>query len=346
LRESYLKKGDLLLDRNPLARKVLAGNTIITNDVAVETGLQYPAEALEEGIGSMLSAPLHGKIKPLGVVRAYSTKRNHFTQDDADFITAIASQGSIAIENALAYRELSKLDEMESKFVLTVTHELRSPTSVVRSLLRTLLGGYAGALSEPQRDLVSRASRRADFLQTLTDDLLELAAGKSNLGDGAPVPVELAPVVERVASRFEPLAREKGVTLEWQCGGRERPLTVLATDDVLDRIVNNLVSNAVKYTLSGGRVDVSLSPFDGSAVLTVADTGIGIPDDSLPHLFEEFYRAPNARAEEKEGTGLGLAITRDLVEKYGGHISVQSAVRRGTTFTVTFPLAKEQKDSA
>ncbi len=342
LSDAYVKKGDLLLDQNPLAREVLAGKTIITNAVMGEMGLQYPSEALAEGICSMLSAPLHSKKQLLGLIRAYSIERDHFTPDDAEFLTAIASQGSVAIENALAYQELSRLDEMKSSFTVTVTHELRSPVSVVRSLLRTLTGGYAGALSEGQNDLATRALRRADFLQTLIDDLLDLAAGKSEMvAREERVVVRLDEVVPSVVQRFESAAREKQIDLRWRCASGDQPTTISATNEGIDRIVNNLVSNAIKYTPAGGRVSVTLGHIDGKAQLEVADTGIGIPEDSLLHLFEEFYRAPNAKAQEKEGTGLGLAITKDLVTRYDGHIGVRSELGHGTTFIVTFPTVVE-----
>jgi signal transduction histidine kinase len=341
LSEAYVKKGDLLLDRNPLAREVLAGKTVTSNDVTVETGLQYRPEALAEGICSMLSAPLPGKKRVLGLVRAYSTERNHFTSDDAAFLSAIAGQGSTAIENALAYQQLSQLDEMKSKFVLTATHELRSPVGVVRSLLRTITGGYAGSLTEEQRDLIARASRRADFLQTLIDDLLDLAAGKSE--PGTPETLEIVvldQVVERIVARFESEAREKSVRLEWHSEASGQPITISATNDGVDRIVNNLVSNAVKYTPAGGQVSVSLGRVAGDWVLRIKDSGIGIPEEALPHLFEEFYRAPNARSQEKQGTGLGLAISKDLVTRFHGQIRVQSRLGQGTTFEVTFPVVE------
>ena len=102
-----------------------------------------------------------------------------------------------------------------------------------------------------------------------------------------------------------------------------------------------MVSNAVKYTPSGGRVSVHLYCVQGEACLEVSDTGIGIPEESLPHLFEEFYRAPNAKVREKEGTGLGLAITKDWVTRYGGRIVVQSQVGEGTKFSVTWPTTKD-----
>lgn len=178
LSQKYVQKGDLILERNPLARQVLAGQTIIIEDVRTDTRLQYPSEAEAEGIRSMLTVRLRGKGTPLGVIRAYSTEPGHFAEDDATFLLAIANQGSLAIENAMAYQTLGQLDEMKSKFVLMVTHELRSPVSVVRSLLRTILGGYTGALNEQQNEIVSRALHRADYLQTLIDDLLDLVAGQ------------------------------------------------------------------------------------------------------------------------------------------------------------------------
>ena len=342
LSEAYVQKGDLVLEHNPLAREVLAGKVIAIGDVTTNGRLQYPAHAIAEGIRSMLSAPLLGKRGSLGLIRAYSIDLDHFTEDDAKFLAAIASQGSVAIENALAYQELSRLDEMKSKFTLMVTHELRSPVSVVRSLLRTITGGYAGALTDAQLDIVTRALRRADFLQTLIDDLLDLAAGKSEMvAREERVVVRLEEVVPRVVQRFEPAAREKQIDLQWRCECGDQPTTISATNEGIDRVVNNLVSNAVKYTPAGGRVSVTLGHSDGKARLEVADTGIGVPEDALPHLFEEFYRAPNAKAQEKEGTGLGLAITRDLVTRYNGHIGVRSQLGHGTTFSITFPTVVE-----
>jgi signal transduction histidine kinase len=339
LSESYVKKGDLVVAQNPLVREVLAGRIIAVADVHTDKRLQYRAQAMTEGIYSMLSAPLHGKQGPLGLIRAYSAELNHFTEADASFLGAMASEGSLAIENAMAYRALGQLDEMKSKFVLMVTHELRSPVGVIRSLLRTMTAGYTGTLSEEQRDIIRRALHRADFLQALIDDLLDLAAGKNEMGlkeeRGA---VRLDEILRQVVERHETAARENHIALEYRPPeGRE--VTVIAGSEGLDRVFNNLISNAVKYTPEGGRISVKLNLEGGSARVEVSDTGIGIPEESLDRLYEEFYRAPNAKAQVKEGTGLGLAITKDLVTRYGGQISVQSTLGKGTTFVVTLPLA-------
>ena len=121
----------------------------------------------------------------------------------------------------------------------------------------------------------------------------------------------------------------------------EAPLFVSASEEEIDRAVNNLVSNAVKYTQEGGEVAITLRAQEGSARLEVADSGIGIPEEALDHLFEEFYRAPNAKAQVKQGTGLGLVITKDIVTRYGGTIRVESAVGKGTRFTVVLPLVPD-----
>lgn len=346
LSDSYIQKGDLVLEYNPLAREVLAGKTITVGDMAHEERLQYGTQALEEGIRSTLSTRLQGRREVLGMIRAYSTESSHFTEGDVSFLNAIANQGSLAIENAMAFRALEEMDETKSKFMLTITHELRSPISVVRSLLYTITSGYAGEPTEQQADIIKRALQRVDFLQTLIDDLLDLASGKSEPIDaGTWVDLPLVEAVGRVITRFEMSAKEKQIELNWQCKPSDSPLIVSATNEEIDRILNNLVSNAIKYTPNRGTVTVTLECIEGYAHLKVIDTGIGIPDEAQARLFEEFYRAPNAKAQVKEGTGLGLAITKNLVTRFGGRISVKSKVGEGTEIIVIFPIAAREDPS-
>jgi len=339
LSQEYLNKGPVEIDSNPLAQEVLAGKVVNIPDAPNSPMLQYPEEARLEGIRSMLSTPLPGKDGPLGILRAYAQETNRFTPDDEAFLSAIAAQGSIAIENALAYRAVEALDEVKSQFVRMVTHELRSPVSVIRSLLRTVSGGFAGEVSEQQRDILERVSRRAEFLQGLIDDLLDLAAGKTDVKIQARLePVALSSVVLKVVRRYELSAREKELELEWVEESPCKTVRVLATPESLDRVFNNLVSNAVKYTPSGGRVTVSMACTQEEARITVADTGIGIPPEAMEHLFEEFYRATNAKEMEREGTGLGLTIVKDTITRLGGQIAVDSTPDTGSRFTVTLPI--------
>ncbi len=347
LSQAYLQKGPVDAVANPLAREVLSGKVVNIPEVLESPLLQYPEEARQEGIRSMLSAPLIGKSGPLGILRAYAVEPNRFTEDDEAFLAAIAAQGSIAIENALTYHAVEELDATKTNFIRTVTHELRSPVSVTQSLLRTLTAGYAGAISPQQKDILARATRRVEFLQKLIDDLLDLAAGKSDIKALTDIkPVDLLPCVEKVVRRFEVAAREKGLNLNLQIDCQAGQPVVNATPDGLDRIFDNLLSNAIKYTPSGGSVSVSVSCPDSEVLITVADTGIGIPEEAQEHIFEEFYRAPNAREIEHEGTGLGLTIVKDLLSRFGGRIALQSEPGKGSRFIVTLTRVNAQSSES
>ena len=338
LSERYRDKAPIEVARARLDQEALSGKTVLVPDTAHDDRLRYPDKVGAEGIRTILSAPIIGKTGPIGVLRAYGGATHHFTEDDAAFLGAIAAQGAVAIENAQAYQMLEDLDESKSQFVRIVTHELRSPVQVVISLLNVLDRGYVGDLNEKQADLVGRARRRIEFLQTLIDDLLDLAAGKADvLATTERGLVSLSEVLGEVQSRYEARAQEKGLAL--QAEYPDENLTVWGDRAELDRMLNNLVSNAVKYT-ARGEVRLSLERNLGSARIVVSDSGIGIPDDALPDLFQEFFRAKNARQVKESGTGLGLSIVKDLVERYGGEIEVDSVVDRGTTFTLTLPLAE------
>ncbi|MGC9348887.1 MAG: ATP-binding protein [Anaerolineae bacterium] len=339
LRDEYLQKGCLIVDQNPLVRQVLAGEIVAVPDVTADDRLQYPAEAAAEGIRSTLTAPLQGRSRTLGIIRVYCDEVRCFTDDDAHYLTTVASHGSIAIENAMAYEAVQNLEEAKRKFVLMVTHELRSPVGVVRSLLNTMAKGYAGELDELQADMINRALRRTEFLQTLIDDLLDLAAGKTGLRQlKKREPVNVQKVLTGIAERYRVPATEKQIDLALDVEADD-PFYISADAEELDRALTNLVSNAVKYTPEGGQVRITLEKEMDNARLEVSDTGIGISEEALPHLFEEFYRAPNAKAQVKQGTGLGLVITKDIVTRYGGSIRVDSTVGEGTTFTLLLPLA-------
>jgi signal transduction histidine kinase len=216
-----------------------------------------------------------------------------------------------------------------------LTHELRSPARVTSSLLNVLSRGYVGELNDRQADLVNRARRRIQVLETLIDDLLDLAAGKADgPANTEHTSVLLGELITRVVARYEPLAGEKGLSM--QVSGLDDGLMVCGDQAELDRILNNLVSNAVKYTQTGS-VEVRAERIDGWIRITVADTGIGIPADALPRLFQEFFRASNAKASGETGTGLGLAIVKDSVERYGGRIDVESVEGKGTTIVMLLP---------
>jgi signal transduction histidine kinase len=337
LSDEYVEKVPQDFTRARLDQATLAGEPLFVNDASEDPRIWNQKRVREEGIESMLSVPLAGKGGPLGVLRAYGGEGHRFSDEDAAFLELVAVHGAVAIENAQAYRLLEEMDREKSRFVRIATHELRSPISVTESLLTALVGGYVGELSAEHRAVVERAIKRVQALHLLVNDLLDLASGKVEMKAAERRRVSLAAVIDEVCDRLQAQALAKGLTLSFS--RPQTDLELVADPADLDRLVTNLVGNAVKYT-PAGRVQVTLSAEGDRARLVVADTGIGIPAESLPKLFQEFYRARNAKAIEEAGTGLGLTIIKDLVERYAGLIDVQSTEGEGTTFTVTLPLAQ------
>jgi len=336
LSEQYLTKGPIDVQKSFHTYQTLSsGQPVIISNTSRDDRLQYPAEAKAEGINSMLCVPLFIKGKAEGVICVYRIEPDHFSESDAEFLSALASEGAIAIENARTYQALEIADRAKSDFVQMVTHELRSPLSAVQSMLRVLEEGYVGPITSKQQDLIQRSQRRVSFLLALVKDLLELAAGKVEQLKGEKTEVVLNETITKVTELMQTSTEEKGLELKVEIA--EEPLVLVGIEDGLERVFMNLVSNAVKYTPAGGSVVVRAWSEDGQIRIEISDTGIGIPEEDLPRIFNEFYRAKNAKAMEMEGTGLGLAIAKDVVEQHGGQISVESVVGKGSTFYVNLP---------
>ena len=336
LRAEYQRKGPVELSRSPMDREVLSGTPVIVNDVLADDRLQYPDEVIQEGILSILVVPIVGRTRPLGVLRVYADQPRRFTPADADYVTAIAREGAVAIENAQAHEALQRADQARAQFVRTVTHELRSPVGGAQSLLRVMLGGMSGEMSDKQKDIVARVLGRLDRLMALIGDLLALAATKTMGFEERTEAVELKAVVKWAVEQHAAAAKVKRVGLRVRLPPEK--VDVRATHDGLAGVLENLIGNAVKYTPADGQVEVRVGLRATSAEVVIADTGMGIPRDEMAHLWEEFFRASNARHSGIVGTGLGLSIVKRLVDSFGGLISVQSEEGRGTTFTVVLPL--------
>jgi len=232
-----------------------------------------------------------------------------------------------------AFLELRSLDQVKSTFMRKTSHELRSPLGAIQSLLkaaqRRMPDGAAG------RDLVARAVDRTEHMLDLIDDLLRYSRLRTAVRTMDLEPVELAEIVRGAAELFRPRAEEKGLDLDVQAASAQ----LVGVRDGLTDLVNNLVSNAIRYTPEGGRVTLRVGLEAGRPRLAVADTGIGIPDDELPHIFDEFFRGRDAKKAFAHGTGLGMTIIKRVVEMHGGQIDVTSAPGRGTEFVVTFPAS-------
>lgn len=240
--------------------------------------------------------------------------------------------GAVAVFHDVTGQE--KLEAMRREFVANVSHELRTPLTTIKSYVETILDG---AVDDPR--LAERFLRvvagETDRMARLVNDLLTLSQLDSGRIRLEPRPLDPADLVRAVAERFGERCRKKGITLEVEAGAG---LPRLAGDrDRLEQVLTNLVSNAVDFTPSEGRITISAEPVPGGVVLAVRDTGAGIPPEDLPRIFERFYRVDKARSREFGGTGLGLAIARELVEAHGGRIAIESALGRGTAVRVTLP---------
>jgi two-component system phosphate regulon sensor histidine kinase PhoR len=232
--------------------------------------------------------------------------------------------------------ELTRVADMRRDFVANVSHELKTPLAAIRGYAETLRDG---ALDEPAtaRRFNERILMQCRRLQALLDDLLTL----SRLESVTPQPferepVELPAVIHRAAEVLSDAARERQVRIDLDV---DEEVPALSGDpEGIERLVVNLLDNAVKYNRPEGSVSLRLSQADGQALLEVSDTGIGIPQDALARIFERFYRVDKGRSRDEGGTGLGLAIVKHVAQTHGGQVEVESRIGKGSTFRVRLPL--------
>ena len=300
---------------------------IITGYASVELAV----EAIKQGAYDFISKPFTADLLQLTVTQGLEKRRLTL---EAKRLQSIEQE---AAELARVNEEMERLNAFKSAFMVMVAHELRSPVSGAQSLVRTLSAGLAGELSKKQFEILSRVEMRLDSLLELINDLLTLAASKTAELE-KPGLVAYQPVIKRIVDRLSVEAREKNITLTVSLP--EKPRNVRATEDGLEKIMGNLIGNAIKYTPSGGQVKVEVNEDSDHVQMRVSDTGMGIPENALPHIWDEFFRAGNARKSGITGTGLGLSIVKQFVDHYGGQIAAQSEEGKGAVFTLTLLLAK------
>ena len=244
---------------------------------------------------------------------------------------AEAVQRDLSAQN----ERLRELDRLKDEFIALVSHELRTPLTSIRGYTELLLDGEAGDLTDEQRRFLSVVERNSHRLLHLVGDLLFLAqveAGKLVLDVDA---LDLGAVASESIETARPEAEAKGITLTLATG----PVPPIAGDRArIAQLLDNLVSNAVKFTPKKGRVDVRIGAVENQAVLEVRDSGMGIPAGEQEFLFDRFFRTTTATEQAIQGTGLGLAISKAIVEAHAGRITVASEEGTGTTFRVTLPL--------
>lgn len=226
---------------------------------------------------------------------------------------------------------LRRLEQLRRDFVANVSHELKTPLTSIVGFTETLLDGASND-SETCREFLQIIYKEGLRLQRLVADLLDLSKIESKQLQIKMERVKVRTLVLDVVQTMEELLQSKGLKLETKI----EPLTVNVDTDCVRQILVNLLANAMNYTPTGGRITLIIKGSLDGWYLQISDTGIGIPEDDLPRIFERFYRVDKARSRDSGGTGLGLAIVKHLVELHSGEIEVASEVGIGSTFTVRF----------
>lgn len=296
---------------------------------------------------SILAVPMIFKERPIGVLEAVN-KLNHgrFSEHDVQILSTLASQAAVAIENARLVAELqeanvrlAELDQLKSSFIAIASHELRTPLALIL--------GYATFLREEADDAASEqidmVLQGAIQLKGLIEDMVNLShleAGSAELDLSEFI---LQDVIQRAIEAQQQFADTK--SLEIRQSLPAAAICVRADLEKISIVLNNLLNNAIKFTPAGGRIQVAVRLQTGIVAVSIADTGIGIPQNELERIFNQFYQVESALTRREGGMGLGLSIARGIVELHGGRIWAESVPGRGSRFTFTLPILWEDMTS-
>ena len=326
---SSMREGVLLVDRD--GRCVFANDALITHLGGSPASLDdlFPTEIRHAARRAGYTGAANAVEVETGVPSRWLRASSQPIDDGGSVLVVVRD-----------VTEARRLDAVRRDFVANASHELKTPAASIRAAAETLLNG---ALEDPPaaHRFTEQLQRDAMRLSRIVSDLLDLSRleGGSDLAERVRLDVIAGDEVERLGDR----AKEAGVVIELHTDGVP---SVPGSGRDLALLVRNLIDNAVRYTPSGGRVDVSVSAEDGQVVLQVADTGMGIPQRVLSRVFERFYRVDRARSRETGGTGLGLAIVRHVAENHGGEVTVRSELSAGSTFVVRLPVSGASRADA
>jgi signal transduction histidine kinase len=326
----------------------LVGRTAQTRQVVqIEDARNHPDYAWNEslamlGFRTMLGVPMLREGEPIGVVAIWRDEVRPFSERDTQLVMSFADQAVIAIENVRLFREIQDksrqleiANQHKSEFLANMSHELRTPLNAIIGFSEVLLERMFGELNEKQDDYLKDIFSSGKHLLSLINDILDLSkieAGRMELDvETFDVPSALGNAMTLVRER----AQRHGITLGLEVDPAVGEMR--ADERKFKQILLNLLTNAVKFTPDGGKVDVRARLADGVLEVAVYDTGIGIAAQDQAAVFEEFRQVGRHYTNKQEGTGLGLALTQRFVELHGGTIRVESELGRGSVFTFTLP---------
>jgi signal transduction histidine kinase len=346
--EDYVDKGTIEVDDT--LREVLGGRSVSIPDVANDPRVQYPEETREEGIASILTIPMRSYGGIRGVMRVYTSERRDFSKDEIDFLDSIAELSGLVLEKAeehdrvsqeadRAKEELSRLSDERERFLYflrMVAHDLKAPLAAVQSYLKVILRGSTGPLTDKQEAWLDRSVKRIDGMLELISDIVDMSKLEAGLIAPEMETVSWGVVLGNCIEVARGLTDAKGIELVTDI---EPDLPEIFGSEVrLCQLINNLVSNAVRYTPGGGKIYLKASREDDDVEVFVEDEGSGIRPEILPKIFDDFFKGD---PEARDGTGLGLSICKRIVEMHQGRIWAASpAPGSGAGTRVTFSIPK------
>jgi len=315
------------------------GTTVVLNDYAANPrGVPLLREA---GFQAVMASPIWDQGRLIGVLVGGSRDRREVPPEEVEAFKLLARQAEAALANArrfederLMVKRLVELDEMKRDFIANVSHELRTPLTVIQGMGKTLGQRWERLDEEMRRDLLSRVNSNADALASTINALLDFAQLEAGRLEATPLPFDVSALVERSVERLKSLFGDRSLAVEVEHG-----LVVAGDERLIERVLDNLLSNAAKYTSARARVTVSAAAVDGDARVAVADDGPGIAAADLKHLGERFFRGGDSGARAERGSGLGLAFASEVLELHGRSLVIDSEPGRGSTFAFRLPLA-------
>jgi signal transduction histidine kinase len=315
------------------------GATVVLNDYAANPrGVPLLRQA---GFEAVIASPIWDKGTMIGVLVGGSRDRREVSPEEVEAFKLLARQAEAGLANArrfederLMVQRLVELDEMKRDFIANVSHELRTPLTVIQGMGKTLGQRWERLDDEMRRDLLARVNSNADALASTINALLDYAQLEAGRLEAKPLPFDLGALVERSVERLSSLFGERSIDVNV-----ERGLVVAGDEHLIERVLDNLLSNAAKYTSARANVQVSAATVDGDVRVAVVDDGPGIAPADLKHLGERFFRGADREVRAMRGSGLGLAFAGEVLALHGRSLDIDSAPGRGSAFAFRLPLA-------
>ena len=333
--------------------RLLAGQPFVVFDVAADPRVEATREMYRSlGTRSLLLVPVRFGRRLYGALGFdYCREKHAWLPDEIRLLEGVANQLELALDNvhlfeevrlradalAAALARLEDLDRLKDKFVQNVSHELRSPLAIIRGYVEMLEAGELGELRPEQRKPVAIIARRVRALDDLVQDITLILEAQVSPPEREAVPLDK--VARMAVEDFQLVVQQAELTLQAEVAAHLPPVN--GSYGYVRRVLDNLVDNAVKFTPAGGTITVRVRREGDQVVLEVSDTGVGIPSDQLDRIFERFYQVNGSIWRRYGGVGLGLSLVKEIVETYGGRVTVESQVGEGSTFTVRLPVAAD-----